>query len=164
MSADLIRQTEEAWRVEPAKAKGTPTVQARTDGAQAVLEAGSFSWRADLPAALGGTNAAPSPTALLLSALAGCAAVFIRDTVAPQLGVEVRAVKATARCSTDARGLLGMSGAVPDLTDVELAIEIESPQSDEDVTRVFDVWRERCPVYLALIKPTSIGTSLKVVR
>jgi hypothetical protein len=67
MSADVIRQTEETWRAEPAKARGTPTVQARTDGAQAVLEAGSLSWRADLPAALGGTNAAPSPTALLLS-------------------------------------------------------------------------------------------------
>src|SRR5437899_6368265 len=92
MNADTLRQTEEAWRAEPAKAKGTPTVQARTDGAQALLEDGSYSWRADLPAALGGTNAAPSPTALLLSALAGCAAVFIRDTLGPQLGVDIRGV------------------------------------------------------------------------
>ena len=51
------------------------------------MEHGSFSWRTDLPVPLGGTNEAPGPTALLLSALAGCAVVFIRDTLAPQLDV-----------------------------------------------------------------------------
>ena len=42
------------------------------------MEHGSFSWRTDMPVSLGETNEAPSPTALLLSALAGCAVVFIR--------------------------------------------------------------------------------------
>jgi uncharacterized OsmC-like protein len=44
------------------------------------MEHGSLSWRTDMPVPLGGTNEAPSPTALLLSAVAGCAVVFIRDT------------------------------------------------------------------------------------
>jgi hypothetical protein len=43
------------------------------------MEHGSFSWHTDMPVPLGGTNEAPSPTALLLSALAGCAVVFMRD-------------------------------------------------------------------------------------
>jgi hypothetical protein len=60
-----------------------------------------------MPAPLGGTNEAPSPTALLLS-------VFIRDTLAPQLGVTVDAIEATAECETDARGLLGMDSVAPD--------------------------------------------------
>ena len=47
-------------------------------------------------------------TALLLSALAGCAVVFVKDTLAPQLGVTVDAIEATAQCETDARGFLGM--------------------------------------------------------
>ena len=51
------------------------------------MEHGSFSWHTDMPVPLGGTNEALSPTALLLSALAGCAVVFIPDTLAPQLGV-----------------------------------------------------------------------------
>jgi uncharacterized OsmC-like protein len=59
------------------------------------MEHGSFSWRTDLPVPLGGANEAPSPTALLLSALAGCAVVFIRDTLAPQLGVTVVNVRPT---------------------------------------------------------------------
>ena len=84
------------------------------------------SWRTDMPVPLGGTNEAPSPTALLLSALAGCAVVFIRDTLAPQLGVTVDAIEATAQCETDARGLLGMNSVAPDVRNVGLTIAIQS--------------------------------------
>ena len=56
---------------------------ARAEGSKAVMEHGPFSWHTDMPAPLGRNNEAPSPTALLLSALAGCAVVFIRDTLAP---------------------------------------------------------------------------------
>jgi uncharacterized OsmC-like protein len=63
------------------KAKGKPTVKARAGNAKAVMEHGTFTWHTDLPAPLGGSNEAPSPTALL-SALAGCSVVFIRDALA----------------------------------------------------------------------------------
>ena len=106
MNRERIEETVRLWQAEPDKAKGKPTVIARAEGSKAVMEHGSFSWRTDMPVPLGGTNEAPSPTALLLSALAGCAVVFIRDTLAPQLGVTVDAIEATAQCETDARGLL----------------------------------------------------------
>jgi uncharacterized OsmC-like protein len=150
MKSSVIAETQRLWQAEPDKAKGRPAVKACSDGAQAVLEAGSFSWRADLPPALGGTNQAPSPTALLLSALAGCAVVFIRDTLAPQLGVRVESVEATAGCESDARGLLGMNGAAPDLQNIELAIQVTSPAGEADARRLYDAWQERCPIYLAL--------------
>ena len=60
----------------------------------------------------------------LLSALAGCAVVFIRDTLAPQLGVRVDAIEATAQCETDARGLLGMNSVAPDIRNIGLTIAI----------------------------------------
>jgi uncharacterized OsmC-like protein len=162
MKSDVIAETQRLWQAEPDKAKGRPAVKARSDGAQVVLEAGSFSWRADLPPALGGTNQAPSPTALLLSALAGCAVVFIRDTLAPQLGVPVESVEATARCESDARGLLGMSGAAPDLQNMELAIQMTSPAGEAAARRLYDAWQERCPIYLALVKSTPVMTTLQV--
>jgi uncharacterized OsmC-like protein len=160
MNAGVIQQTVQLWENEPEKAKGTPLVKARTDGATTVLEAGPFSWRTDLPAPLGGTNEAASPTALLLGALAGCAAVFIRDTLAPQLGVRVDSVQATAQCRTDARGLLGMAGAAPDLEDLELSIQIQSPDSEARVQELYRTWQQRCPVYLALTKALSVKTTL----
>ena len=85
MKPETIHETIRLWEEDPDKAKSTPTVKARSDsgGGQALMEGGPFSWQADLPGPVGGTNQAPSPTALLLSALAGCAVVFIRDTLAP---------------------------------------------------------------------------------
>ena len=105
---------------------------------------------------LGGDNSAPSPTLLLLSALAGCAVVLIRDTLGPQLGVEVEAGEATVRCETDSRGLLGIDGVSPDLRDLSLELRIASPAGDAAVARLLAVWEERCPVYLALTKPMSV--------
>lgn len=159
MKIETIEASVEAWRKEPEKALGTPVVTARAEGCQAVIQAGAFTWRADLPPALGGTNEAPSPTALLLSALAGCAVVFVRDTLAPQLGIRVDAVEATVKCDTDARGLLGMNGAEPGLRNLSLDVSVESPDGDAAVKQIADVWEERCPIYLALAKP--VGVSLQ---
>ena len=83
MQPETIRRTVSLFEEQPEKAQSTPPVKAHADGGQAVMEAGPFSWRSDLPEPIGGTNQALSPTALLLGALAGCAVVFIRDTLAP---------------------------------------------------------------------------------
>lgn len=157
MKTATIEATIQTWTKEPDSARGTPTVTARAEDSQAVIQAGPFTWRADLPPALGGTNQAPSPTALLLSALAGCAVVFVRDTLAPQHGIRVAAVEATVKCDTDARGLLGMNGAEPDLRNMSLDVSVESPDGAAAVDRIADLWRERCPIYLALAKPTDIA-------
>ena len=160
MKNEIIEQSIQVWTKEPEKAKVSPVVKARSDGAQAILETGSFSWQSDMPPTLGGENRAASPTALLLGALSGCAVLFIRDTLAPQLGVRVDSVQAEARCKADFRGLLGMSGAVPDLQDLEVTIQIQSPDSEEKIQGLYQAWLERCPVYLALTKPLAVKTTL----
>ncbi len=157
MRPEVISETVRLWEEQPDKAKSKPTVKAHSDGSEAAMEAGPFSWHSDLPEPIGGTNQAPSPTALLLSALAGCAVVFIRDTLAPQLGVRVDAVEATAECEADARGLLGMEGAEPDLKNLRLEIRIQSPDGEGDVQRVYEAWQERCPIYLALTKAMNVS-------
>jgi uncharacterized OsmC-like protein len=161
MKPDVIEQSVQLWGREPEKARVSPVVRARSDGAQAVVEAGPFSLQTDLPPTLGGENKAISPTALLLGALAGCAAVFIRDTLAPQLGVRVDGVQAEVRCRADFRGLLGMPGAAPDLEDLEIVVQIQSPESAEKVQRLYETWLARCPVYLALTKPVPVKAALR---
>jgi len=164
MNRERIEETVRLWQAQPDKAKGKPTVIARAEGSKAVMEHGSFSWRTDMPASVGGTNEAPSPTALLLSALAGCAVVFIRDTLAPQLGVTLDAVEATAECATDARGLLGIRGVAPDLSNIGLTITLRSSEPEDAVRRVYQAWQERCPVYLALTKALPVATTLEIKR
>jgi len=91
---------EAAFREDPAKARSAPTVTATLANGRARLSAGSFNWDADLPPILGGENLAPSPTAYLLGALAGCAVAFLNDTLAPQFEVDITDVTAVARCSS----------------------------------------------------------------
>src|SRR6516165_5319811 len=160
MNSDVMKETIQLWTNEPEKAQVSPVVKAETDGAQALVEAGPFSWQSDLPPPLGGENKAASPTALLLGALAGCAAVFIRDTLAPQLGVCVESVRADVKCKTDFRGLLGVPGIPPDLQNLEISVHIRSPDPEDKVQALYRTWLERCPVYLALTKPLSIKVTL----
>jgi uncharacterized OsmC-like protein len=157
MNPQTIEDTVAAWAGDPDRARSAPSVTVRAEDGQAVVNAGPFTWRTDLPAPLGGTNQAPSPTALLLGALGGCAVVFVQDTLAPQLGIRVDAVEATVRCEADARGLLGMDGAEPDLRNMTLDVRVSSPDGEAGVAEIARVWQERCPIYLALLKPTDVA-------
>ena len=157
MNATMLAETEAKFRSDPSTAKSSPTVTATLVNGRARLSAGPFNWDADLPAALGGENLAPSPTAYLLGALAGCAVAFLHDTLAPAFGVQVDDVTAVARASSDARGLLGLDGVAPDLADLALDIKVSSPSPKDRVEAMLAAWRERCPIYLALLKPNSIA-------
>ena len=159
MDPVVISATVERFTREPEAARSAPAVVARVAEGRAELSAGSFTWYADLPAALGGTNMAPSPTAYLLGALAGCAVAFLRDTLAPQLGIRVDDVSAIARCTADARGLLGMDGVAPDLGDVAIEITVVSSEPRSRLDVLYQVWLERCPIFLALLKPNSVAAS-----
>ena len=164
MDASVIRDTEERFRSDPDAARAAPAVTATLANGRARLTAGNFNWEADLPAALGGTNLAPTPTAYLLGALAGCGVVFVRDTLAPQLGIEIEDVSAVARCSTDARGLLGMDGAMPDLSDIEIEIRISSPSTQDRINELQRVWEERCPIYLAITRPNAVRLTVAAAQ
>ncbi len=131
MNATILAETESRFRSDPSTAKSTPTVTATLVNGRARLSAGPFNWDADLPVALGGENLAPSPTAYLLGALAGCAVALLHDTLAPAFDVQIDDVTAVARASSDARGLLGLDGVAPDLGDLALEIKVSSPSPED---------------------------------
>ena len=160
MQIEIIQATEQLYRNNPEGGHATPTVTGRLSEGRALLSAGSYTWHADLPPALGGTGSAPSPTQYLLGALAGCAVAFIHDTLAPQLGIAIDDVTAVARCRTDARGLLGMEDTVADLQEIEVEISVASASSPERLEALEQVWRERCPIYLAVLKPNGVSVRL----
>ncbi len=160
MQLEIIQATEELYRANPERARTTPAVRGRLVDGRAELSAGAYTWHSDLPPALGGTGSAPSPTQYLLGALAGCAVAFIHDTLAAQLSLTVDDVTVVARCRADARGLLGMEGAIPDLEEIEIEISVATPDSAERLAALEEVWRERCPIYLAVVKPNQASVRL----
>ena len=153
MDATLIAETEARFKADPSTAQSTPTVTATLVNGRARLSAGPFNWDADLPLTLGGENLAPSPTAYLLGALAGCAVALLHDTLAQRFDVQIDDVTAVARASSDARGLLGLDGVAPDLGDLALEIRVSSPSPEDRIEAMLAAWSERCPIYLALLKP-----------
>jgi uncharacterized OsmC-like protein len=157
-----INASIDKFRADPAAAKAAPTVTATLVNGHARLSSGPFNWDADLGPGIGGENLAPSPTQYLLGALAGCGVVFLRDTLAPQFGVEVDAIDATARCTSDAAGLLGIEGTDPALGDIELSIVVDSTSPQDRIDAMFAAWRERCPIYLGLLRPNAITLDLAV--
>jgi uncharacterized OsmC-like protein len=161
-TSTLIKETTRKFVADPASATAMPAVTGTLVDGRALLSAGSFQWEADLGPAIGGGNLAPSPTAYLLGALAGCAVAFINDTLAPQLGLALDSITAVARCRTDARGLLGMAGALPDMTDIELDVTIGSNESDARMAELHRAWVERCPIFLALTKPNAVATTFSM--
>jgi uncharacterized OsmC-like protein len=162
MTFDVIQHTSRLWRANPEQAQDRQTVTAVLEGPAASFASGGFDWRADLPSALGGGDSAPSPTALLLSALAGCTVLVLRNLLAPQLGVTLRSVKATASCESDDRGLLGIGETAADLRNLVLKVEIDSPSPQEKIDALLAVWRQRCPVYLALTQPQEVELSVNL--
>jgi len=160
MQPEIIHATEELYRANPEGGRATPAVRGRLVEGKAELSAGAYTWHSDLPPALGGTGSAPTPTQYLLGALAGCAVAFIHDTLAPQLSIAVEDLTAVARCRADARGLLGMDGAMPDLQDIEIEISIATSASAERLAALEEVWRERCPIYLAVVKANQASVRL----
>lgn len=162
MNAAVLAETEARFRADPSTARSTPTVTATLVNGRARLSAGPFNWDADLPPTLGGENLAPSPTAYLLGALAGCGVAFLHDTLAPRFDVRLDDVSVVARCTSDQRGLLGLDGVAPDLADLQLEISVSSTSPADRVEAMLAAWRERCPIYLALLKPQSIAFSTAI--
>jgi len=161
MAIERLTETEARFRADPTSGRGTPTVTATLANGRARISSGPFNWEADLPPAIGGTNLAPSPTAYLLGALAGCGVAFLNDTLAPQFGVQIDGITAVARCSTDLAGLIGVDDATPELMSIELDIEVSSPDGDDKTGPMFQAWRERCPIFLALVKPNAVNLTTR---
>ncbi len=161
-AAARLAESIETFRADPAAAVTRPSVTASLINGHARLSSGPFNWESDLGPAVGGENLAPSPTAYLLGALAGCGVIFLRDTLAPLFAVRLTSVEATASCRADVAGLLGIDGADPALTDIALAIRVESPDSTDRVEAMLAAWRERCPIYLALLNPNRVDLDAQV--
>jgi hypothetical protein len=82
--------------------------------------------------------------------------------ISPQFGVELDDLTAVARASSDLRGLIGIDDAAPDLGDLSLDITISSGSPQDRIAAMFEAWKARCPMYLALLKPNAIALTTSV--
>ena len=46
--------------------------------------------------------------------------------------------------------------------DIGLDITVTTPDPTEKTAPMFDAWRERCPIYLALLRPRAVTLTMQV--
>ena len=119
----------------------------RMEGLHSYASTGTFTIEADEPIGLGGTDKAPTPTELLLSALAHCQAVTLR-IYARGMGIELDSVKVKVTGTVDLRGYF----SIPDvdgtrvrsaMQEVVIKTYLESKEPPERIKALTDAVRGR---------------------
>lgn len=119
MSCDQIRDSIEGARrylsehPDQGRSPDRPAVAVLEEGLRCRVEGpDGIAIVTDMPAAVGGAGAAPTPGWVSRAALATCDATVIAMRAA-ELGIELEWLEVTAESESDSRGLLGVDDSVP---------------------------------------------------
>lgn len=104
-------------------------------------QARDLSGRTDRPLEKGGRNEGPMASEHVLIALASCTATTAAK-IAEKRSVTLTDVRIRAEMEFDDRG---------EVEDIRLHIEVESPDDEKDVTKVFDLAERACTVSKLLV-------------
>jgi uncharacterized OsmC-like protein len=114
------------------------TVTTVVDGVRCRTDEGPWSIETDLPAALGGEGAAPSPSVLARAALSSCLATgyVLR---AARHGVELTSVTVHVEADSEIAGMLVCGAPEPaGFREIRCHVEVESPADEACVRRILD--------------------------
>jgi uncharacterized OsmC-like protein len=149
-----------ASRPELGRAKVSTSVAHLTEGLRCVVHEHSFTVESDLPAPLGGDDAAPSPSALVRAALGACLAMGYQLRAA-EAGIALDAVRVTVESESDVRGLLGPgTSEPPGFTALRYHVEIDSPASVAELDRLIELGDLHSPVLDMLNRPHTVARTV----
>lgn len=132
------------------------------DGLRCSTEEGSWNTDSDLPAALGGGGAAPTPGVLLRAALGSCMAMSYRLRAAKH-GVELTSVRVTVEADAALAGMLLVDASVPaGFTEVRYHVEVESPASPDEVALIIDEGDRLSPLLDVFSRATALRRRMSI--
>jgi uncharacterized OsmC-like protein len=120
-----------------------PAVAVIEDGLRCRADGGD-GWAVvtDMPGAVGGGGAAPTPGWLIRAALASCAATTIAMRAA-ELDITLARLEVTAESETDMRGLLGVGDGVdPGPASARLRVRLAASGADEHRLQELVEWAD----------------------
>jgi uncharacterized OsmC-like protein len=133
-----------ASKLEASPGQDRPASAVVEDGLRCRVEGGD-GWAivTDMPQAVGGTGAAPTPGWLMRAAWASCAATAIAMRAA-ELGISLTRLDVTAESESDMRGLLAVGdGIPPGPQSARLRVRIAADDADERRLRELVEWADR---------------------
>lgn len=159
--AGALERLQAAVDRRPGFGRATNTVTAYLGGGvRCVAVERPWEFDSDLPPALGGEHAAPSPSEFVRAALANCLAMGYRLRAAER-GIELRSVRVTVETESEVRGMLRHDADVPPgVTAVRYHVEIDSPADDHEIEALVDDADQLSPVLDMLRRPQIIDRTV----
>lgn len=117
----------------------------------------------DYSEAAGGTNQAPNPIELLLSAMAACIEAAFYEFAVHE-GFTIHSLSVEAEGTLDLRGLFMIDDVAAGFKDIKYVFTIETPDDETKIHELAEKVISHCPVIDSLVKPTFISGEIMVVR
>ena len=115
-----------------------------------------FTYDADHPAVLVGSNQGPTPVEFLLHAIAACLTAGVANIAAVR-GITLRRVSSTVEGDIDLLGILGLSDEVRNgYRQIRVRFEIEGDASPQELAALVERSRGRSAVYDVLANGTDV--------
>ena len=120
-----------------------------------------FTYDADHPAVLVGTNKGPTPVEFLLHAIAACLTAGLANIAAAR-GVTLHRVESTVEGDIDLLGILGLS---PDVRNgylqIRVRFDVEGDATPEELAALVERSRQRSAVYDVLTNGTDVQIDVR---
>jgi uncharacterized OsmC-like protein len=108
----------------------------------------------DSPPPLGGPNQELNPLDVILAALATCG-TFVIETAAGEMEIPLESVSLEAEGDFDPRGVKGVEGIDPRITEFRVKVSVVGPTEKQTETLI-EEFKKRCPVYTTLSRSAPI--------
>ena len=120
----------------------------------------TFTIESDHPEVFAAEDRAPTPTEIVLSALASCLTGGVAS-IAQHRGIQLRSVRAVVEGDVDVQGILGMD---PDIRNgfsaIRVSFEIDADASAEDIAALVAQSQKRSAVFDIVTNPTNVAVSV----
>jgi len=158
---DVINDTQQVYRDDPAKAKMVFKTSSSLDGRfRSEVTIREHSLTIDEPTSIGGTDLGPSPVEVILAALGSCQEITYR-AFAAAMGIELDNVAVELEGDIDFRGFFAVDETVrAGFGNIRAIVKIESRASAADLERLREAVNSHCPVLDILSNPVPVKLDL----
>ena len=161
---EIVSRRIEFFRKKPESAIYRPKVSSKhVRGLYTETKVREHTVMSDYGEAAGGTNMAPNPIELLLSAMAACIEAAFYEFALHE-GFTIHSLSLDVEGTLDLRGLFMIDDVPAGFRDVRYIFTIESPDDEDRIRALAAKVISHCPVVDSLTRPTPLSGEISVVK
>ncbi len=161
---EIVSRRIEFFRKKPEAAIYKPKVSSRhVQGLYTETKVREHLVLSDYGEAAGGTNRAPNPVELLLSAIGACIEAAFYEFAVHQ-GFTIHSLSVDVEGTLDLRGLFMIDDFSAGLKEIKYLFTIETPDDEKKIRELAEKVISHCPVVDSLANPTFISGDIMIKR